>query len=263
MRDAMPGDHKSLSKINGIIKKLSEVQKTNKGMQMSFTEAQKQLQNLGNVKMDKLKQGLESIKAMLDNPNIGNKWRRQLEQMAAQYNAAIATRQTPITNRPVAQMNAQQLGAERTALISAIAATSGVKGYEGQTSQYEQRLKAINQQLTILSEKEKKAAADARQLTATQEAAKTVQAVYKGQEVSLENLDAAYKTLEARANRFAGVNPAKAKVAQQQLEGEAGSSWDYHRVVPDFQFDIFDQYKGTSYWNAVNTNCVYYSLYHN
>ena len=217
MRDAMPGDHKSLSKINGIIKKLSEVQKTNKGMQMSFTEAQKQLQNLGNVKMDKLKQGLESIKAMLDNPNIGNKWRRQLEQMAAQYNAAIATRQTPITNRPVAQMNAQQLGAERTALMSAIAATSGVKGYEGQTSQYEQRLKAINQQLTILSEKEKKAAADAKQLTATQEAAKTVQAVYKGQEVSLEKLDAAYKTLEARANRFAGVNPAKAKVAQQQM----------------------------------------------
>ena len=56
---------------------------------------------------------------------------------------------------------------------------------------------------------------------------------------------------------------AGAKVAQQQLEGEAGSSWDYQRVVPDFQFDIFDQYKGTSYWNAVNTNCVYYSLYHN
>ena len=56
---------------------------------------------------------------------------------------------------------------------------------------------------------------------------------------------------------------AGAKVAQQGLEREAGSSWDYQRVVPDFQFDIFDQYKGTSYWNAVNTNCVYYSLYHN
>ena len=56
---------------------------------------------------------------------------------------------------------------------------------------------------------------------------------------------------------------ASAKVAQQGMEGEAGSSWDYTRVVPHFQFDIFDQYRGTAYWNAVNTNCLYYSHYHN
>ena len=213
MSEKSPGREKLINDIKRIKDQISGTS----GLTMSFRQAQTQLKNLDGTSMDKLKQGLAAIKAQLDNPNIGNKWRRSLEQMQQQYQAAMAVRTAPTGVMPVAKMNAQQLGAERTALMSAIAATSGVKGYEGKTAGMENRLKAINEQLTILSDKEKKAAADAKQLQATQEAAKTVQAVYRGQAVSLDKLNAAYQTLQARANQFAGVNPAKAKAAQQQM----------------------------------------------
>lgn len=213
MSEKSPGRQKLIDDIKRIKDQISGTS----GLTMSFRQAQTQLKNLDNVSMEKLKQGLAAIKSQLDNPNIGNKWRRSLEQMQQQYQAAMAVRTAPVGTMPVTKMNAQQLGAERTALMSAIAATSGVKGYEGQTSQYEQRLKAINQQLTILSEKEKKAAADAKQLQATQEAAQTVRAVYRGQAVELEKLQAAYKTLQARQQQFAGTNDAKARAAAQQM----------------------------------------------
>ena len=189
-----------------------------KGLTMSFADAQKQMTNLNNTKLDKLKLGLAAIRAELDNPNIGNKWRRQLEQMAASYNAAIAARQTNISNRPVSQMNAQQLNNERTALMAAMASTQGVKGYEGKTSQYEQRLKAVNEQLKLLAENEKKADQAAKELQATQQAMATVNAVNKGQKVSLDELTQAYKTLQAQYQKLAGVDPFKAKQTQQNMK---------------------------------------------
>jgi DNA repair exonuclease SbcCD ATPase subunit len=137
--------------------------------------------------------------------------------MQQQYQAAMAVRTAPVGTMPVTRMNAQQLGAERTALMSAIAATSGVKGYEGKAAGYEQRLKAVNEQLKLLTDNEKKADQAAKQLQATQEAAGTVRAVYRGQAVELEKLQAAYRTLQARQQQFAGTNDAKARAAAQQM----------------------------------------------
>ena len=213
MSEKSPGRQKLIDDIKRIKDQISGTS----GLTMSFRQAQTQLKNLDNTSMDKLKQGLASIKAQLDNPNIGNKWRRSLEQMQAQYQAAMAVRTAPSGVMPVSQMNAQQLGAERTALMSAIAATSGVKGYESKTAGMETRLKAVNEQLKVLTENEKKATAEAKRLQETQQAAQTVRAVYRGQTVSLEELNKAYATLEARAKQFAGVNPAKAKAATQQM----------------------------------------------
>lgn len=187
------------------------------GLSMSFRSAQQQLNNLNKTDLSKLKTGLAAIQAELAKP-IGGRWRRDLEQMQAQYQAAIAVRQTPVTQRPVASMNTAQLKAEQSAITSALSATSGTKGFERQAALYEHRLKEINGQLSVLAEKERVATTEAKQLAATQQAAKTVQAVYRGQAVSIEELNAAYKTLEARANRFVGVNPAKAKAARQQME---------------------------------------------
>ena len=213
MSEKSPGRQKLIDDIKRIKDQISGTS----GLTMSFTEAQKQLKNLDNVKMDKLKQGLAAIKAQLDNPNIGNKWRRSLEQMQQQYQAAMAVRTAPTGVMPVTKMNAQQLGAERTALMSAIAATSGVKGYESKTAGMEQRLKSVNEQLKLLTENEKKADQAAKQLQATQEAAQTVRAVYRNQAVELEKLQAAYKTLQARQQQFAGTNDAKARAAAQQM----------------------------------------------
>ena len=187
------------------------------GLTMSFQDAQKQLNNLNKTSLDNLNKGLAAIKEKLAQP-LSNKWRQQLEEMQSRYQAAIAVRQTPVTQRPVASMNTAQLKAEQSAITSALSATSGTKGFERQAALYEQRLKEINGQLSVLAEKERVAATGAKQLAATQQAAKTVQAVYRGQAVSLEDLNTAYKTLEARANRFEGVKPAKAKAARQQME---------------------------------------------
>jgi len=213
MSEKSPGRQKLIDDIKRIKDQISGTS----GLTMSFRQAQTQLKNLDNTSMDKLKQGLAAIKAQLDNPNIGNKWRRSLEQMQAQYQAAMAVRTAPTGAMPVAKMNAQQLGAERTALMSALAATSGVKGYEGKAAGYEQRLKAVNEQLKLLTDNEKKADQAAKQLQATQEAAGTVRAVYRGQAVELEKLQAAYRTLQARQQQFAGTNDAKARAAAQQM----------------------------------------------
>lgn len=213
MSEKSPGREKLINDIKRIKDQISGTS----GLTMSFRQAQTQLKNLDNTSMDKLKQGLAAIKAQLDNPNIGNKWRRSLEQMQQQYQAAMAVRTAPVGTMPVTKMNAQQLGAERTALMSAIAATSGVKGYESKASGFEQRLKAVNEQLKVLTDNEKKADQAAKQLQATQEAAGTVRAVYRGQAVELEKLQAAYKTLQARQQQFAGTNDAKARAAAQQM----------------------------------------------
>lgn len=213
MSEGSPKRQKLIDDINRLKAQING----NSGLTMSFKQAQTQLKNLDNVSMEKLKQGLAAIKSQLDNPNIGNKWRRSLEQMQQQYQAAMAVRTAPTGAMPVAKMNAQQLGAERTALMSAIAATSGVKGYEGKAAGYEQRLKAVNEQLKLLTDNEKKADQAAKQLQATQEAAQTVRAVYRGQAVELEKLQAAYKTLQARQQQFAGTNDAKARAAAQQM----------------------------------------------
>ena len=188
-----------------------------RGLTMSFQDAQKQLNNLNKTSLDNLNKGLAAIKEKLAQP-LSNKWRQQLEQMQSRYQAAIAVRQTPVTQRPVASMNTAQLKAEQTAITSALSATSGTKGFEREAALYERRLKEINGQLSVLAEKERVAATEAKQLSATQQAAKTVQAVYRGQAASLEELNTAYKTLEARANRFEGVKPAKAKATRQQME---------------------------------------------
>ena len=206
-----------LEQLRQSVEKFKREVSDRRGLTMSFQDAQKQLNNLNKTSLDNLNKGLAAIKEKLAQP-LSNKWRQQLEEMQSRYQAAITVRQTPVTQRPVASMNTAQLKAEQTAITSALSATSGTKGFERQAALYGQRLKEINGQLSVLAEKERVAATGAKQLAATQQAAKTVQAVYRGQAVSLEQLNTAYKTLEARANRFEGVKPAKAKAARQQME---------------------------------------------
>lgn len=81
-------------------------------------------------------------------------------------------------------------------------------------------------------------------------------------QLSNEYLAKAKKTATDR-ELLAHIVFAQAKNAQQAMEPAAASYWNYSRVVPDAEFNELDKYKGTNYYNAVKTNCVYYSLYHN
>ena len=81
-------------------------------------------------------------------------------------------------------------------------------------------------------------------------------------QLSSTYLDKAMKTASDNELK-AHIVFAQAKNAQQMMEAENVSSWEYTRVVPDFQFDILDQFKGTVYQQKVYSNCLYYSHYHN
>ena len=208
---------RKLEQLRQSVEKFKREMSDRKGLTMSFQDAQKQLSNLNRTSLDNLNKGLAAIKSELAKP-LPNKWRQQLEQMQAQYQAAIAVRNTPITQRPVTSMNAAQLKAEQSAITSALAATTGVKGFEQQAANYKKRLQEITQELKNMSTAEQQANERAKQLQATQQAAQTVQAVYRGQKVSLEQLQQAYQTLQARADKYAGVNPAKVQQAMRQMD---------------------------------------------
>ena len=208
------------------------------GSRRSLSEVTADLKNLSNVRFDHLQQDLEAVRAkyaQLTTAQRQGSVGQSLKNSEQLLTAQMAVAQTPVSATPVAKLNAQQLRAEQTALNSAMAATNGVKGYETYGAQAAARLRAVNEQLTILSEKEKQAAADARNLTKTQQASDVVLAIYRKQAVSLEELDATYKTLEARANKFAGVNPAKAKAAQQQMAAVAA---EIKRIKATMQEEI-------------------------
>ena len=55
---------------------------------------------------------------------------------------------------------------------------------------------------------------------------------------------------------------AQAKNAQQVMEQDV-SSWYVTMVVPQEEFDVFDQYEGTQYHREVSSYCLYYRDYHN
>lgn len=207
------------------MEKIARQMKNIQASSVSMREAVRNLKDLGNVSFDKLTQGLDAINQRLTGTKLKDKDRTRLQGFARQYQAEIAYRQsqTAVTNRNVGTLNTQQLKAEQSALNSAMAAMSGVAGYEKYMVKYEARLKEVNQQLTILSEKERKAAEDAKRLEQTQQAAKTVQAVYRGQKVSLEDLQTAYKTLEQRATEYAGVNQAKFSSVKHQIDMVRGA----------------------------------------
>jgi len=81
-------------------------------------------------------------------------------------------------------------------------------------------------------------------------------------QLSSDYLDKAKKTATDR-ELLAHIVFAQAKVAQQEMEGEEHSAWDYTMVVPHTWFNELDKYKGTAYQKEVFSNCVYYSDYHN
>lgn len=86
--------------------------------------------------------------------------------------------------------------------------------------------------------------------------------VYKNTlDLSSAFLEKAKKSAEDRELK-AHIVYAQAKNAQQVMEDHV-DTWDQQMVIPHAQLNEFDQYAGTSYHQAVLSNCVYYRDYHN
>lgn len=86
--------------------------------------------------------------------------------------------------------------------------------------------------------------------------------VYKNTlDLSSAYLEKAKKSAEDRELK-AHIVYAQAKNAQQVMEDHV-DTWDQQKVIPHAQLNEFDQYAGTSYHQAVLSNCLYYRDYHN
>jgi hypothetical protein len=86
--------------------------------------------------------------------------------------------------------------------------------------------------------------------------------VYKNTlDLSSAYLEKAKKSAEDRELK-AHIVYAQVKNAQQVMEDHV-DTWDQQMVIPHAQLNEFDQYAGTSYHQAVLSNCVYYRDYHN
>ncbi len=86
--------------------------------------------------------------------------------------------------------------------------------------------------------------------------------VYKNTlDLSSAYLEKAKKSAEDRELK-AHIVYAQAKNAQQVMEDHV-DTWYQQMVIPHAQLNEFDQYAGTSYHQAVLSNCLYYRDYHN
>lgn len=147
LRDAMPGDHKDLDRVNGFIDLFKDWQKQNRELGMTFEKAKQQLIDLTNVSPEKLRQGLEAVNKELSKTANPVK-REELKGYAKRYEAEMAVKQYgKAGTADMSAMNAEQLKAEQSRLKSAYMATQGAQGYEAISEEYLQRLQEVNQLL--------------------------------------------------------------------------------------------------------------------
>ena len=193
------------------------------GKAMSMREVMNNLKNLGNLSMDRLNQGLQTVRERLSNGNLHEKARANYQNIERQLSAEAALRQSQqvVSTAPVNTLGIQQLRAEQSALRNAAGAFSGVKGYEGKLQEYQTRLRAVNEELYRMEKAEQTATNAIRNKVDAEQADNTYQQVINGQKVSIEELTQAQKTYEAQARRFTGIDPKAAQQAQQRADAIA------------------------------------------
>ncbi len=213
LRDSMPGNHKDLAKLNGIIDKFKDWMKQNRDLGMTFEEASNRLNRLVNMSPEKLRQGLAAINKELEtNGKLTGPDRDYLKSMARRYEAEIAVKQYGRTSgaADITLMNNEQLRAEQARMRSAYLATDGAQGYGTVSQEYLTRLQNINQLLKERTEAERQLDKAERDRVATEkseyEALDVAVRLNEGKKVSLEELTKAEKTLQEQIKKSAGVN---------------------------------------------------------
>ena len=198
-----------------------------KGLTMSFTDAQKQLQNLANTPLDKLRAGLASIRAELEG-DINSKTRAKLQGWENQYAAQIAIKETgtiPTSSLAgVQQADRTRLEAERERLVKAynVASMSEDKQHIQWSNLALQRIQALNGALKQLNEEEQKRDKATRDAAAAKDRfnqAERVSAnVASGTKQSIQDLTDAYKNYGEYLKTVEGVNQPEADRVKANMQ---------------------------------------------
>ena len=213
LRDAMPGDHKDLAKINGFIEKFKDWMKQNREMGMTLEKAKAQLSDLVNTPTAKLEQGLAAINKELEtNAKLSESDRAGLKGMARQYEAQIAVNQYGKAGSvPLQTMTDEQLRAEQSRLRNLYMSTQGATGFEGISKDALDRLQKANQLIKDRAEAEREAARAAkeadeeaqRRIEFAQQGQRTHQTLANMEKASYEDLEAALKHLQEQYKTYA------------------------------------------------------------
>lgn len=247
LRDAMPGDHKDLDKINSIIDEFKDWMKQNRNLGVTFEKAKQQLNDLVNTPTDKLKQGLAAINKEMESTSSETR-RQTLKDMSKKYEAEIAVRELGRaggwgTFNP-ASIATEKIQKERSRLLAGYNATEGVEGYEAINKEYLDKLHTANNLLAERAEKERQLAQEQRkskeEIENWNKAVEVWTRLNGGQKVSVEELTNAYKTLEQELKRVQGVDDNKAinikngiEQIKDAIEAIEGKQIDVNKIIDD------------------------------
>ena len=211
LRDAMPGDHKDLDKVNGFIEKFKDWMKQNRNLGVTFDKAKEQLRDFVNTPTEKLQQGLAAINKEMAQTTDPTK-RDEYKGYARQYEAELATRQYGTAGSlPLQTMNDEQLKAEQQRLRSLYMSTQGAAGFEGISKDALDRLQKANQLIKDRAEAEREAVRAAkeadeeaqRRIEFAQQGQRTHQTLANMEKASYEDLEAALKHLQEQYKTYA------------------------------------------------------------
>ena len=207
LRDAMPGDHKDLEKVNGFIEKFKDWMKQNRNLGMTLDEAKKHLDDLVNTPTEKLRYGLAAINKELDtNAKLSDVDRATLRSGAKNYEAQIALNKLgaiPTWNPATSGLNVDQLKQEYSKLQQAYAAVSQGPLYGAEATQIHKQMEAITMEI------QRQAEAERQLMTEQQRAAQVtdvLQRVYKDEKVTIDELRTAEKNLQEQIAKMEGQN---------------------------------------------------------
>ena len=210
LRDAMPGDHKDLDKVNGFIEKFKDWMKQNRNLGVTFDKAKEQLRDFVNTPTEKLQQGLAAINKEMAQTTDPTK-RAEYKGYARQYEAELATRQYGTAGSlPMQTMNDEQLKAEQSRLRSLYMSTQGATGFEGISNDALTRLQQANKLIKDRADAEREAAKAAREaeqveqqrLAFAEQGQQTHRTLANMEKASYEDLENALKHLEEQRKKY-------------------------------------------------------------
>ena len=210
LRDAMPGDHKDLDKVNGFIEKFKDWMKQNRNLGVTFDKAKEQLRDFVNTPTEKLQQGLAAINKEMAQTTDPTK-RAEYKGYARQYEAELATRQYGTAGSlPMQTMNDEQLKAEQQRLRNLYMATQGAAGFEGISNDALTRLQQANKLIKDRADAEREAAkaakeselAEQRRLEFAHQGQQTHRTLANMEKASYEDLENALKHLEEQRKKY-------------------------------------------------------------
>lgn len=217
-----------LQQVNQLLKERAEAQaKADKAARDAAADQEREarlqstLSKLYNGQSVSLKELTEAYKTLKDGMeqalntggNTANAYRNDMKSVEDAMKNILTTVNELDINKVFRNLDTQSLETLEETLKKVKENAANVKvGDDKAIQQTAERMDILEKKITEVKERM------AGLRLSTQEAANTLQSVYRGQKVPLDELNAAYKTLQARAESLDLINPKKAQVARQQMK---------------------------------------------